>query len=91
MHESGLIRNLVRKVEDLAGAEGAKKVVSVRVKFGPLSPISPEHFLEHFDRETKGTLAEGARLEAEVTTDLSDPLAQDVVLDSFEVEKEVNA
>ncbi len=89
MHESGLIRDLVRKVEDLARAEGAQKVLRVKVRFGPLSPISPEHFREHFDQETKGTLADGARLEEEVTTDIADPLAQDVVLDSFEVEKEV--
>ncbi len=83
MHEMSLMADLLRKVEATAQAQ---QVVSVTVKLGALSHISPEHFREHFAQATRGTIAEGARLEIEVLTDLSDPQAQQIVLDSVEVE-----
>lgn len=86
MHEASLIRSLIRKVGSLADAEDANKVMTVRVWLGALSHMSADHFREHFEEEAKGTVADGALLEIEVSTDIGDPNAQDLLLRSIEVE-----
>lgn len=86
MHEMSLMMNLMRTIHTIAQAESASRVTVVRVKLGALSHMSPSHFKEHFDEVAKGTLAEGARLEAEVMTDTEDPNAQEILLESIDVE-----
>ncbi len=86
MHEHGLIRDLLRKLDAIVAREGAKRVRIVRVRLGALSHLSPEHFLEHFERETAGTCAEGATAEVELATDPTAPDALGVVLVSVDVE-----
>ena len=58
------------------------------MKLGALAHISGKHFREHFEQATLGTLAEGARLDIDVSTDQSDPHAQDILLQSVDVEEE---
>ena len=84
MHERALLADLVREIEAVAAREGADKVVAVKVRVGPMSHMTPDHFVEHFVDATRGTVAEGARCDVE-EIDEHDPLAQDVVLDSIEV------
>jgi hydrogenase nickel incorporation protein HypA/HybF len=79
--------DLLRKIESVAGLQRANKVVCVTVRLGALSHMSPDHFRGHFAEAARGTIAEGARLQIEVLTDLADPQAQDVLLDSIEVEE----
>lgn len=86
MHEASLMRNLMRKIDELAKTEGAGKVTTVRVWLGALSHMSPEHFREHFDQASKQTIAEGAILDIETSTDIDDPNGQDLLLRSIEVE-----
>jgi hydrogenase nickel incorporation protein HypA/HybF len=86
MHEQHLTRNLVGELERLARAEGAGHVTRIRVKLGALSHFTPEHFREHFEQAAAGTLAEGAEVQAELATDPTDPRAQDVVLETVELE-----
>ncbi len=86
MHELSLIADLVRKIEAIAREHRATRITGVKVALGALSHISPEHFREHFVQAARGTVAEGARLEIEVLTDMNDPRAQDVFLDSVEIE-----
>ncbi len=81
-----LIHDLMRKIETIAREQNAPKVVGVKVRLGALSHISAEHFRVHFEEETKGTIADGARLEVELLTDENDSQAQDIMLDSVEVE-----
>ena len=85
MHEHSLIANLIKQIEEIAMKNNAKKVISVKVKLGALSQISPDHFRGHFENETGGTIAEGAKLEVETSDDVYDPRAQDVILDSIDV------
>lgn len=87
MHEMSLINDLMRKITDLAVQHQAKKVAVVRVKLGALCHISPEHFREHFEEAAAGTVAHGARLEVELNPDEQHPNAQDILLDSVEVEE----
>jgi hydrogenase nickel incorporation protein HypA/HybF len=86
MHEHALVANLLRQVDRMAMAEGARKVTRVSVWLGALSHMSPEHFREHFDRDAVGSLAEGAELDCATSDDIADPNAMDVLLKDVEVE-----
>lgn len=86
MHELSLMADLMRKIEAAAQKHGASKVVGVKVQLGALAPLSAEHFREHFEWAARGTLAEGARLEIEALSDISDPHAQAIWLVSVDVE-----
>jgi hydrogenase nickel incorporation protein HypA/HybF len=85
MHETGLIRDLVHRLDAAARDAGAEKVSGVEVWLGALSQMSAEHFREHFDEETRATVAEGATLKLEISNDLEHPQAQSVVLQSVEL------
>ena len=85
MHEQALLKDLVREIESVASRESALRVVGVRVRIGPMSHMTPDHFVEHFVDATRGTIAEGARCEVE-EIDQHDPLAQSVVLESIELD-----
>ena len=87
MHEASLMKNLMGKVEQLDREHGAGRVTRLSVKLGALSHFSPDHFREHFEHASRGTVAEGALLEIELLTDISDPRAQDVMLDTADVEE----
>jgi hydrogenase nickel incorporation protein HypA/HybF len=81
-----LIHDLMRKIEMIASDQKATQVAGVKVRIGALAHISADHFREHFEEEAKGTIAEGARLEVQMLTDENDPQAQDIILESVEVE-----
>lgn len=85
MHETGVVRNLVRRLEQAAREAGAERVSGALVWLGALSNISPEHFREHFDEEARGTLAEGAALEIQTSEDIKHPHAQDVMMQSVDL------
>ncbi|MGH3076982.1 MAG: hydrogenase/urease maturation nickel metallochaperone HypA [Gaiellaceae bacterium] len=85
MHERALMDDLVRKVLAVAEAEGASSVARIRVRLGALSHFTPPHFREHWADATRGTLAEGAEVEATMDEDLTGDEAQGVVLRSVEV------
>lgn len=86
MHEFSLIHDLMRKIESIAREHGGRRIVSVKVRLGALSHISPGHFREHFVQAAAGTVAAGARLDIEQHKDEADPRAQDILLESVEVE-----
>jgi hydrogenase nickel incorporation protein HypA/HybF len=86
MHEKAVMDDLIRKLEATAAAEGGRRVAGVQVRLGALSHFTPEHFREHFQFAAHGTVAEGASLRAELSTDPTEPLAQGVVLESVELE-----
>ena len=88
MHESGMIRGLVEKMEEVVNIQGGGKVAKVKVCIGALANISASHFREHFEIETVGTLAEGSSLEVEESQDYTHPHAASVVLESVELEVE---
>ena len=86
MHETGIVREVVRRLLRAASEAGAQSVSDVRVWLGALCQFSPEHFREHFNEETRGTAAACAQLHITVSHDLRDPNAQHVVLQSVEFE-----
>ena len=86
MHERSLIANLLRKIEAIARDQQASRVTGVRVRIGALAHISADRLLEHFVDAARGTVAEGARAEIETLADVTDPHAQEILLDSVEIE-----
>jgi hydrogenase nickel incorporation protein HypA/HybF len=86
MHEASLMTNLMRRIAEIASAEHARRVVGVSVWLGALSHMSEAHFIEHFEQAAAGTIAEGAELDVTVSIDTNHANAQDLVLESIEVE-----
>lgn len=86
MHEASLMSHLIQTIEAIAQEQNATKILAVKVRLGALSHLSPEHFTHHFVIASQHTLMEGARLEIETSDDLTDPIAQDVVLESLDME-----
>lgn len=86
MHETGIVRDLVRRMEAAARDAKAIRVTGVAVWLGALSQFSPEHFREHFVDESRGSLAEGAELSIEVSSDVAHPHAQDVMMHSLRLD-----
>ena len=86
MHERALMTDLMREIDEVARDGGATRVTRVSVRLGALSHFTQEHFREHFVDASRGTLAEGATVDAMLANDLDDPRATGVVLESLEVE-----
>jgi hydrogenase nickel incorporation protein HypA/HybF len=85
VHESSLMKGLIRKLDDLSREHGGGRITRVRVWLGALSHFSPAHFREHFDADARGSVAEGAELEITLSEDPLDPRALEVVLESADV------
>ncbi len=86
MHETGIVRDVVHRLERAAMDAGAERVCSVEVWLGALSQFSPVHFREHFDEESRGTVAQGAVLQIVASEDIGHPDAQNVMIQSVELE-----
>lgn len=81
MHESSLLKNLMRRIDETARQSGGGRVSVVRLKLGPLAHIDPDHLREHFEEAAVGTIAEHARLEIQTTEDW-----HELTLESIDVE-----
>ena len=86
MHETGLVRDLIRRIDQAAAANGAARVSGVRVWLGALSHLSAAHFREHFEIESRGSAAEGANLTITESADSADPDAQHLRLETLDLE-----
>ena len=85
MHEKHLMDDLMTKITSVAHDEGDARVVRIHVHLGALSHFTPEHFAEHFEDASRGTLAEGARVDAALGPDPAAPRAQGVGRERGEV------
>jgi len=88
VHEKAVMDRLMRAVEESARVEGAERVTRIRVRLGALSHFTPAHFREHFADASRGTMADGADVEAELSEDPTEPDAQGVRLLSIDVEED---
>lgn len=86
MHETGIVRDLVRRLETAARDAGATRIAAVEVRLGALSQFSAAHFRAHFDDDARGTLAEGAALRISASDDPGDPHALDVMVTGVDLE-----
>ncbi len=86
MHEASLMTDLMRKIDEAARQQQARRIVGVTVWLGALSHMSAEHFREHFTQASAGTIADGAALDVTVSGDIDHAHAGDIRLESLEVE-----
>ena len=63
MHEMSLTESLIGLVEDEARKGNFTQVKVVRLEVGALGQVCPEALLFCFDAVSKGTVAEGAKLD----------------------------
>ena len=75
MREQPLINDLMRKVEAVARRQKAGRVIGVTVRLGAPAHTSPEHFCEHYVSAARGTTAEGAKLEIQAMSDITEATA----------------
>jgi hydrogenase nickel incorporation protein HypA/HybF len=86
MHEASLMKNLMRRIDEIAKAENAKRVTGVSVWIGAFSHMSAAHFAEHFEESSAATIARGAELDVTVSDDTNDANAQEILVRSVTVE-----
>ena len=91
MHDQALMRDLTGRIVELAEDEGATAVTRIAVRLGALSHFTPEHFLQHFEDAARGTVAQGAAVDATLDGDIAGPNAEGVVLESVELDFEQEA
>jgi hydrogenase nickel incorporation protein HypA/HybF len=63
MHEMSIAESLIEIVEGAARGNGLRRVTVVRMRVGEMSGVVPSALEFCFDAVTRGTFAEGARLE----------------------------
>ena len=63
MHELSICEDLLRLVEAQAGARDCRRVRAVWLEIGALEAVDTEALRFGFEVRSRGTLAEGARLE----------------------------
>jgi len=84
-HEYSLLADLLRKVGEISLTHG-RRVAGVTLRVGALAGISPDHLRDHFERESQGTSAQGARLVILTDDDPGLPRALHLVLESVDLE-----
>jgi Zn finger protein HypA/HybF involved in hydrogenase expression len=77
------MQGLVREVEAVVARESATRAVAVHLWLGALSHLSAAHLREHFAAASPRLAA--TRLVITTSTDLADPNADAVILESVEV------
>ena len=65
MHEVGIIQNALQMAVTQAQAAGAHRLHQLRLRVGVLSGVVPEALQFAFEVVSRGTIAEGGRLEVE--------------------------
>jgi hydrogenase nickel incorporation protein HypA/HybF len=63
MHEMSLAEGIIQLIEDAARTQGFAQVRSVWLEIGRLSSVEPEALRFSFDVVSRGSIADGARLE----------------------------
>ena len=65
MHELSITESILRTSLEEAKKQGAVKIRTIRLLLGPFSGVVPECIQTYLDMLAEGTIAEGARIEAE--------------------------
>lgn len=67
MHEMHLLKDLLDDLIRVAGEQDAKKINKVYIKMGEYTEINPEILSFFFKENSKGTIAEDAEIEIELS------------------------
>lgn len=86
MNDRSLVADIMSRVLELAERAGALRVTVVRVRLGALSEVSPEQLQERWRHMTRGTVADGSRLEITRSDDPGGPHAYGIALGGVDAE-----
>lgn len=86
MHEEAMLRDVVRKAEEVARTEGPARVTRVRLWVGARSHLGGPELKERWADAVRGTALSGAEVEVETSTDHRDANAERVILRSLDVD-----
>jgi len=86
MHEEGILRDVIRKAEEVARTEGAGRVTRVRLWVGARSHLTGPELQDRWAHAVQGTPLEGAPVDIEVSRDPDHAHAETVVLRSLDVD-----
>lgn len=65
MHEVGIMQSAIHMAERQAREAGAQRILTLRLRVGAMSGVVPEALEFAFETLSRGTLADGGRLEVE--------------------------
>lgn len=86
MHEEAMLRDLVRKAEEVARGAAPAHVTRVRLWVGARSHLGGPELKERWTNAVAGTTLSGAEVEIETSPDRADTNAERVILRSLDVE-----
>jgi len=86
MHEESMLRDLVRKAEEVARKEGAVRVTRVHLWVGARSHLGGPELRDRWAHAVAGTTLSGSEVEFETSSDRGDPRAENVILRSLDVD-----
>lgn len=88
MHEEALLKDVIRKAEEVARQQGATRVTRVRIWVGARSHLGGPELRARWMAAVRGTALSAAEIEVESSTDRADPNAEGVMLRSLDVDFE---
>ena len=86
MHEEAMLRDVIRKAEEVAKREGAARVTRVRLWVGARSHLGGPELRARWAYAVRGTALDGAEVEVESSRERGDPNAELVMLRSLDVD-----
>ncbi|HEY1197935.1 MAG TPA: hydrogenase maturation nickel metallochaperone HypA [Thermoplasmata archaeon] len=86
MHEEAMLKDVVRKAEEVARRERATRVTRVRLWVGARSHLAGPELRDRWTHAVTGTVLSGAEVEIETSRDRGDPNAENVMLRSLDVD-----
>jgi hydrogenase nickel incorporation protein HypA/HybF len=86
MHEESMLKDVVRKAEEVARREGAARVTRVRLWVGARSHLGGPELRARWAHAVTGTSLSEAHVEIETSSDRTDPNAENVILRSVDVD-----
>ncbi len=86
MHEEALLRDLRRKIQEVARAEGDPPIRRVHLWVGALAHVTPATLRVRWPEVVAGTPAQDGQLVIDVSEDTADPAAQGIRLVEMTVE-----
>jgi Zn finger protein HypA/HybF involved in hydrogenase expression len=85
MHEEAMLRDVIRKAEEVAHREGGR-VTRVRLRVGASSHLAGPELEARWAHAVEGTVLAGSQVEIELSKDRNDPNAGSILLRSLDVD-----
>ena len=88
MHEEAMLKDVIRKAEEVARQEGATRVTRVRLWVGARSHLGGPELRARWMAAVRSSPLSEAEVEIETSRDPTDPNAEGVVLRSLDMDFE---